>query len=156
MIEPTLFERPAAARPLPNEIMRAASISTCGTCRWTLTRTWRGGSHVCWIGLNPSDADANRDDPTARRWIDFTSAWGFGGYVAVNLYPYRSSDPAACRKWADWESNGPDWHARDQILHNVDVVAREAKRAAIVVACWGADPWDETFARGTQIGAAAG
>lgn len=141
----TLFERPSAAALLPADIGRDARLSACGQYRFTLTRVWRGGPHVCWIGLNPSTADHRGDDPTVRRWIAFARAWGFGGFVAVNLYPFRTPNPEACRRWANWPNNGPDWHARDVIMHNVDVVAAEAKRAALVVACWGADPWDETF-----------
>lgn len=125
-------------RPLPSPIIRKAEISDCGQYRWTLTRTWRAGPHVCFCGLNPSTADALKDDPTVIRWTRFANLWGYGGFVAVNLYPFRTPNPPALHKWADWEANGPDWYARDQILQNVDVVEREAKRAALMVACWGA------------------
>lgn len=144
-MQASLFLSTQKPPPLPSEILRAASLSDRETLRWTLTRTWRAGPHVCWIGLNPSKADHRIDDPTTSRWIHFTNFWGFGAFVAVNLYPYRSSDPDDCRRWSDWENNGPDWHARDIILHNVDVVASEAKRAALVVACWGAGAWDDEF-----------
>lgn len=131
--------------PRPTEpIIRDASLSQCGQYRWTLARTWRAGPHVCWVGLNPSTADHRIDDPTVRRWTHYTNAWGYGGFVAVNLYPFRTPNTAALRKWADWPNNGPDWYARDTILHNVDIVSREAKRAALTVACWGAGAkWDD-------------
>ena len=124
-------------------LQRAATFSRGDQNRLTLTRTWDASlDRVCFIGLNPSTADHQVDDPTVRRWMHFARRWGNGGFVAVNLYPFRSSSPAACRRWADWESNGPDWYARDDILANIDVVAREAKAAALVVACWGAGTWD--------------
>lgn len=141
----TLFELPATAKPLPTGIKRSALVSDCGQYRWTLTRTWRAGPHVCFIGVNPSTADHRTDDPTVRRWTHFASAWGYGGFVAVNLYPFRSPNVAACRKWADWENNGPDWYARDRIIDNLDIVAEEAQRAALVVACWGATAWNDMW-----------
>lgn len=144
-MEGTLFPDLPAAAPDPNGIIRAASLSDCGQYRWTLMRKWRAGPHVCFIGLNPSTADATKDDPTVRRWIHFANAWGYGGFVAVNLYPFRSPNPAACKRWSDWLNNGPDYYARDRMFENEDVVAREAKRAALVVACWGAGTWDEMW-----------
>lgn len=139
----SLFDLPPAAKPVPQVIVRKATLSDCRQYRFTLTRTWRAGPHVCFVGVNPSTADHTKDDPTVRRWIHFSDAWGYGGFVAVNLYPFRTPNVAACKRWADWESNGPDWHARDTILHNVDIIAREAKRAALVVPCWGASAWDD-------------
>ena len=124
-------------------IQRAASLSRCGTYRFTLTRTWGEGGHVCFIGLNPSSADHRKDDPTVRRWIHFARAWGYCGFTVVNLYPFRSSTPAACRKWAGPAMAGPDWCARDALhFNNLPIVVEEAKRAALVVACWGAGAWD--------------
>jgi hypothetical protein len=117
---------------------RAASISACGSFRWTLTREWGEGPKVCYIGHNPSIADASVDDPTVQAWIALAKANGYTGLVAVNLFPLRTPDVKECARWAAWDKNGPDWWARDRIHQNMGVVAREAKRAAIVVACWGA------------------
>jgi hypothetical protein len=47
--------------------------------------------------------------------------------------------------WADWKNNGPDWYARDDLHHNLDVIVRESKAAALTVACWGAIAWDEVW-----------
>ena len=133
--------------PFSDTIARSANLSRCGLFRWTLTRTWScEGGHVCFIGLNPSTADHASDDPTVRRWTRFAKAWGYGGFTAVNLYPLRTSSPEECRAWARWEENGPDWYARDRILlENLPLLVREAKAAALVVACWGAGAWDPVF-----------
>lgn len=125
-------------------VARRAWLSPCGSYRWTLERSWASGKgHVLFIGLNPSTADHQVDDPTVRRWMHFASYWGFGGFVAVNLYPYRSSNPAELRRWANWEANGPDWYARDAMQDNVSVIRTEAARASLIVPCWGAIAWDE-------------
>lgn len=127
-------------------ILREATFSRGDQNRLTLTRMWDGNlPSVCFIGLNPSTADDRVDDPTVRRWTHFAKAWGYGSFTAVNLYPFRSSSPAICRAWADWENNGPDWYARDDIVANIDTVATEAKRAGFVVACWGAGAWDDAL-----------
>lgn len=141
----TLNDRDLFGVVFADTVQRSATLSECGTYRWTLTRTWGTGGHVCFIGLNPSTADHTKDDPTVRRWCHFARAWGYGGFTAVNLYPFRSSWPAECRKWSHYLDNGPDWHARDALMQNVDVVTREAKAAALTVACWGAGAWDDEW-----------
>lgn len=117
---------------------RGASISKCGAFRWTLTRNWGAGPTVCYIGHNPSTADASVDDPTVLAWIHFAKLNGFTGLVAVNLYPLRTTDVRECHRWAQWDKNGPDWWARDRIMDNMSVIERETERADRVVAAWGA------------------
>jgi hypothetical protein len=126
-------------------IRRRATFDRSRTLRFTLERRWDDRPQVCFIGHNPAEADEVRDDMTCTRWMHFARAWGFGGLVGVNLYPLRTSKPEAVRRWADWQSHGPDWGTRDVLLENVDIVAREAKRAALVVACWGAIARDELW-----------
>lgn len=71
-----------------------AIISECKKYRYQLARIWDDKKPtVTFIMLNPSTADANKDDATIRRCIGFASSWGFGGIKVVNLFPYRSTDP---------------------------------------------------------------
>lgn len=121
---------------------RCAVYARDHTLRVTLHRRWDDGPTVCYIGHNPSTAGHEVDDPTSRAWVHHARHNGFGGYVAVNLYPFRSPNPAECRRWADWENNGPDWYARDDLHRNVARVAEVAKEADRVVACWGNLPRD--------------
>lgn len=119
-----------------------------GRYRWELRRRWSDGGTVCWVMLNPSTADATRDDPTLRRCIHFSRSWGYGALVVVNLYPFRSSSPAACRAWSlAWHRREEsDRAVRDAMRENVELVAATAKAAAIVVAAWGAAPWSWQWA----------
>lgn len=114
--------------------------------RYWLQREFQNGNgkKVCWIMLNPSTADAIRDDPTIRRISRFTMEWGYSALTVVNLYPFRSSDPKECRRRANWEQNGPDWYDRDALCHNLEsVVPRTAKQADLVIAAWGSAPWQD-------------
>ena len=51
--------------------------------------------------LNPSSADAEKDDPTVRRCIDFAQQWGFSTLTVVNLFAFRSANPDALRSVSD-------------------------------------------------------
>lgn len=123
------------------EIMQRDALFA-GDNRLTLTRRWDDGPTVCFIGCNPSKANARQDDPTCQWWINWSQLFRFGRFVAVNMYPFCTSSPAECRKMADWQNNGPDWHARDAMQVNLDIVVQEAKKADQVIACWGAIAWD--------------
>lgn len=81
---------------------RGAVLSPCGTYRYELTRRWADGDDiVTWIMLNPSTADADIDDPTIRRCIDFSIRWGCSALVVHNLFALRATDPRALAKHAD-------------------------------------------------------
>jgi hypothetical protein len=125
-----------------HDMKSAASISRCGTFRWILSREWNPKKgKVCWIMLNPSTADWIKDDPTLSRCIHFTRLWDYGGLEVVNLFPFRSSKPKECQRWADWEPSH-DWWARDVIYYqNMPIVIERAKAADLVVAAWGYKPW---------------
>ncbi len=116
--------------------MSTAIISPCGTYRYTLRR--RIPSALRWVKpclfvmLNPSTADATKDDPTIRRCIGFAKREGCTDLTVVNLYALRATDPAELGKHAD--PFGPDngRHLAEQIaLH----------RHEIIIAAWGANPF---------------
>ena len=74
----------------------SAEISLCGRYRYELRRCWDfRRPAIAWIGLNPSTADADQDDPTLRRCIGFSQAWGYGALVMLNLFALRATDPRA-------------------------------------------------------------
>lgn len=105
-----------------------ARFSTCRRFRYKLDRIWnkRRGGCVLFVGLNPSTADARRDDPTIRRMARFAFDWGFGGMTVCNLFALRATDPRQLKRAVD-----PIGPANNAIL------AREVRQAALVVACWG-------------------
>jgi hypothetical protein len=79
-----------------------------------------------FIGLNPSIADAEIDDPTLNRCIKFARAWGYGGLVIGNLFAYRATDPKQLKRISD--PVGPE---------NDLWVGRLRSEVQLAVAAWG-------------------
>lgn len=121
----------------------SAVLSPCGLYRYHLSRRWdEAGHEACFIMLNPSTADASEDDPTIRRCVGFSRAWGLGALVVVNLYAYRATDPKALWRAARrLDIVGPenDYHIKQAV---------EGKPT--VIAAWGALP-RERWARSSEV-----
>lgn len=86
-----------------------ARFSPCERYRYELTRTWNTSlRRLVVVGLNPSKADAFRDDNTIRRVLDFAERWACGGIVMLNLFAYRGTDPNCLRARDAGDIVGPD------------------------------------------------
>lgn len=112
--------------------MKSAIISPCGLYRYELRRWWveRPMSWVLWIMLNPSTADAEIDDPTVTRCINFSKAWEYDGLIIVNTYAFRTPDPTELQTaWCTGvDVRGPE---------NIQRVREAARLADLAVAGWG-------------------
>ena len=76
-------------------MLRTAVISPCELFRYELRRVWDDTLPLLVVCmLNPSTADAEKDDPTLRELIHFARLWGYGGLLIVNLNARRTSSPA--------------------------------------------------------------
>lgn len=110
-----------------------ALLSDCGTFRYWLGRHWDIGAHTLpIIMLNPSTADANIDDRTIRRCMEFARRERFGGIRVANLFALRSTSPDVMKAAAD--PIGPD---NDRHLAELLEVAL-ANNVPVLVA-WGTD-----------------
>ena len=84
-----------------------AAFSPCGHYRWMLRRSIRMPSRddpcklLLFVGLNPSLADAGRDDPTLRRLQGFARDWGYHQLVVLNVFGRISPSPRALRRCDD-------------------------------------------------------
>lgn len=108
-------------------VQRWAHLSRDGEHRLVLGRRWAEGPLVAFIGLNPSTADAELDDPTSRRCMGFARAWGFGGVLIANLFTLRTPDP---RELA--ASRRPLTLGADNALRDV------GEAADLLIEAWGA------------------
>lgn len=116
-----------------------ATLSPCGLYRYTLTREWGSGPRMLFVMLNPSTADADKDDPTIRRCIAFAKREGCGSLEVVNLHAYRTPDPRML--WSA-QAIGVDIIGPNNRGHILDA----RRRADIVVCAWGANPVDKQYA----------
>jgi hypothetical protein len=123
----------------------SALFSDDGLYRYTLTRDTgvlgMEDTTVTFVGLNPSTADATKDDPTIRRCIRFVRDWGYGRLKVVNLYAYRATEPRDL--WLVDDPVGPE---------NDHYLSLAFGGSDLIVAAWGAsagrsriEAFSETF-----------
>lgn len=122
--------------PGADGIERRAAVSPCGRFRWWLTRRWDPALPLLGFALiNPSTADAQRDDNTACKTVFYARRDGFGGVYIGNVSPYRATDPTVLRRaMAAGEDVGTE---HPEQLEALDALARCPK----VVCGWGPKPW---------------
>ena len=83
-----------------------AIFSECGKYRFVLARAWDlNKPRIMFIGLNPSTANAEKDDPTIRRVKTIAKNLGYGGVFMLNCFPYVSTDPTYLDDFGKDEEN---------------------------------------------------
>ena len=121
-----------------------AEMSPCGQYRYTLTR--KINTPVRWVKpalfimLNPSTADAIKDDPTIRRCISFAERECVTHLTIVNLFALRATDPRVLADHPDPVGPMNDLRIAEQI---------EKHKLGIVIAAWGAHPFAQR--RGKEV-----
>ena len=108
-------------------VNKNATFSDCRKYRYVLSRTWDSKKKtILFIGLNPSTADEQIDDPTIRRCINYAQNWGYGSLLMVNLFAYRATMPTELKKVKNPIGNDNDLHIKELI-----------KKVDLAVAAWG-------------------
>ncbi len=106
--------------------MRSGAVIT-GDYRYLLWREWDSNlKTVSFIMFNPSRADAEINDPTITRCINFAKSWGYGRLEVVNLFAYRTSKPSLLKQAV--EPIGKD---------NDRYIVEAVKRSDKVILAWG-------------------
>lgn len=93
-----LFSNHVESNLSPFEMPKYAVISECEKFRYVLSRTWSAGPRCLFVMLNPSTADATKDDHTIRKCVEFCKRWGFCALDVVNVYAFRATDPREMKK----------------------------------------------------------
>ena len=104
-----------------------ATFSECRQYRYALWRIWdKSKAYALFIGLNPSTADENKNDPTITRCINFARDWGYGGLCMVNLFAFRATQPSVLMA------------AKHPVgLDNDNCILKMSAKAGVIVAAWG-------------------
>lgn len=103
-----------------------AEFSQCGKYRYKLWRIWDYSKpKAMCIGLNPSTANANKNDNTISLLIRMLSDLGYGGFYMMNLFAYISSKPEDLLT------------CPDPLGDNDNKLDEVAKQCDSVIACWG-------------------
>lgn len=111
------------------DFQSGAKFSPCRVWRYSLWRIWdHEKPKAVFIGLNPSTADEQKNDPTIRRCIGFCKEWGYGSYYMLNLFGFRATDPKDMKSHKNPIGEGNDKEIR-----------RISNRGDLIVACWGAN-----------------
>ena len=114
------------------EINKQIGFSADGTHRYWLLRSWEDNPKMLLvIGLNPSTADAENDDPTIRSVIRLAKYNGFGGFIMCNLFTYITSNPTTLRA-----NLGT---ANDRVSH--ETLRRMIANTSTAVCAWGSWPF---------------
>lgn len=126
------------------ELHREAVISDDQKYRYTLYREWvEDPFESCrvlnFVMLNPSTADAFKEDPTIRKCIGFAKLGNFNAIRVVNLFAFRSTDPKNLQK--EYVNGG------DIIGPQNDAYVRELSPEETVCVAWGASFQNEMFVR---------
>lgn len=111
-----------------------AEFSECGRFRYTLTRTWGTEQKLCVVGLNPSTATADTNDPTIRRCMVYARTWGHGGLLMLNLFAFRTAFPKEL--WQAYE-RGVDIIGGARNYYDALTGYIEQHNCPVVLAAWG-------------------
>jgi hypothetical protein len=142
----------------------SAVISPCGLYRYRLERRIDIGPSVLVIMLNPSTADAEKNDPTIGKLIGFGTRLGWGRIMVGNLFGLRSTNPKALQTASDPIGPDNDYHLRQMLReshqvvlawgakHKLPATLREAWAPAIIDMVQAFDRTPMRFGELTQCG----
>ena len=106
-----------------------ALFSPCRNYRYALWRQWDVNKPwVGFIGLNPSTANENTNDPTLKKVIKFASDWDYGGVYMLNLFAWVTPHPHEL------------YSLSDPVGDNHQHLFRFANRCQEIIFAWGASP----------------
>jgi hypothetical protein len=108
---------------------RFADFSSCGSFRYSLTRTWNYLlPRMLFVTLTPGMADGEQDDSMVRKCIGFAHRNGHGGFELVSLFAHR------VKRVEDLAADG--FKVGE---HNDAAIIVAARNTETIVCAWGAN-----------------
>ncbi len=108
-----------------------AEFSSCTRYRSVLSRVWDPSlPAIMFVGMNPSVADLEVDDPTVRKETGFAQRWGYGSLIKCNVMDYRATNPRHLVEPGVIPCSS----------RNLPAIAQSLSRVQGVVAAWGVLP----------------
>lgn len=98
---------------------------------------------LLWVMLNPSTADADRNDATMRRVLAFSREWGWLRVDVVNLFSLVSTSPKVLK-----EEHRHGCATNEQ---NDLAIINAAHRADRVICAWGSLPFAGAAVRRDEV-----
>lgn len=103
-----------------------SEFSECGKYRYKLWRIWNNTAPLAMcIGLNPSTANSDTNDPTIGILTRMLSKLGYGGFYMMNLFAFISSKPESLLT------------CKDPLGENNFKLKEVEALCADVIVCWG-------------------
>lgn len=105
-----------------------AYVSECGKYRYELQRHVGAGPFTyAFFGINPSTADAMKDDQTVRKWRGYSERNKVGRFIVGNVFSYRATDVKELGRTTDCLFGDDHWRIQEHIIRSADAL----------VPCWG-------------------
>lgn len=133
-------------KELRNELLGSSAVfSDCDRYRYVLRRKiGPERKALIVVGLNPSTATHDLDDPTIRRCKAFAAREGCGQYLMLNLFGLRSTDPNGLLEADPADKVGPEHDIA--IRRELDAVDHIP---VLAVAAWGT--WGARFPERVEV-----
>jgi len=118
-----------------------AKIDSTEKYRYLLGRRWDVNlPQITFVMLNPSTADADKDDRTLTRCINFAKFWRYGSLEVVNLFAYRATKRPGLLL------------ADDPVgLKNNCYIQLATKRADSIIVAWGGGKFPKIMKRNEEV-----
>lgn len=115
---------------------KGAEFSPCRKYRYKLWRLWDESKPIAMcIGLNPSNAAENKNDPTIANLRKMLAQLGYGGFYMTNLFAIVSSKPEILPTCEDPQGDN------EIKLRETAAVCQD------VIFCWGLPKWSTARAK---------
>jgi hypothetical protein len=109
---------------VPEGFKSSCVFSPCLQYRYILKREFKKDAKrfLVFIMLNPSTADESSNDPTVLRCQNHALNRDFDGFIVLNIFAFRSTDPKNMTKQKDPVGKDNDKHILKVLKKHKDII----------------------------------